>query len=320
MRGDDLASFPIDTTTPDDVRILHDNLCLFDDTASHTLNIDNCGTAMRFLTAFYAQKTGCDIVLDGCERMHERPIGQLVDALRELGADISYLGSEGYPPLHIRGRQLTSRTVTLNNPQSTQFVSALMLIGVKVHTDCQSPYIAMTQSLIDQTGNEATNERCWSSAAFWYEYVAIYGGELFLCGLSKESLQGDKTVADIFSNLGVNTVYEKEGVRIRKVKTTTTHQPLTVNFSSCPDLYSAVFATCVRIGVKMCFSGLESLPLKESNRLEAMKQLLKYHTVSSYGDHRVAMAAIVAGYEVDDTACISKSYPLFLKQWQQLRP
>ena len=187
---------------PDDVQVLHRALATLKTfRTSKTpstlhLNVANCGTAMRFLTAYCAQLEGQTSVLDGVERMHHRPIGQLVDALREMGAQIEYLGQEGYPPLRITGCKLDKhRIVTINNPLSTQFVSALLLIGANVQTDCTSPYITLTRGMIknkeqgtknkdkllttDQT--PVTNlgslliapyseiERDWSSAAFWYE-------------------------------------------------------------------------------------------------------------------------------------------------------
>ena len=120
LRGEDLTAFT-DSSYPDDVRLMA--RCLSTPNPS-VLNVDNCGTAMRFLTAYYAARPGCDVTLDGCERMHERPIGQEVDALRELGAQIDYLGREGFPPLRIRGTQLADKEVVINAPQSTQFVSA----------------------------------------------------------------------------------------------------------------------------------------------------------------------------------------------------
>ena len=361
-----------------------------------SIELGNCGTAMRFLTAYCAQLAGQTTILDGVERMHHRPIGQLVDALREIGAQIDYVGEEGFPPLRITGKALDkSKPITLNHPQSTQFVSALLLIGANVQTDSTSPYITLTREMIknkeqgtknkdkllrtDQT--QVTNlgslllapyleiERDWSSAAFWYEHVALHGGEITLPGLSRDSLQGDKVVADIFAHLGVHTEYTEEGITItknendefliqqyeqQKPTTQTTksnnssageqHTPaarknaslsarcvvaramlltknvvnvvdnntLIIDFSACPDLYPAVALTCERLGIALHATGVESLPLKESDRLRAVAE----HRTDA--DHRMAMALLIAGYEVDDTACISKSYPQFLQQWQTI--
>ena len=426
IHGDELM--PVSDSMPDDVQILHRALSLIQanvfprrsqgvdcernvvenkvvDVVDLKLYLGNCGTAMRFLTACCAQLEGQTTILDGVERMRHRPIGQLVDALREIGADIEYLGEEGFPPLRIKGCILDKhRIVTINNPQSTQFVSALLLIGANVQTDSTSPYITLTRALIEQyalasfTEDSATSvrrsggnkissvenkinldfvseanrspiflERDWSSAAFWYEYVALHGGEIKLPGLHKDSLQGDKIVADIFAHLGVHTEYTEEGITITKNENEEffIQQPkqlypttlrgnqhpaspgakannpcrsreliraevvdivvnnqnsgnLIVNgslhqdFSSCPDLYPAVALACERLGVELHATGVESLPLKESDRLRAVAE----HRTDA--DHRMAMALLIAGYEVDDTACISKSYPQFLEQFHRI--
>ncbi len=364
---------------PDDVQILHRALTtLHNPTQSYTtLHLSNCGTAMRFLTAYAAQLENRVTILDGVERMHHRPIGQLVDALREIGAQIDYLGEEGFPPLRIMGKVLDkSKPITLNHPQSTQFVSALLLIGANVQTDSTSPYVTLTRALIKQyalasfTEDSATSvrrsggnkissvenkinldfvseanrnpiflERDWSSAAFWYEYVALHGGEITLPGLSRDSLQGDKVVADIFSCLSVQTQYTSEGVVITRTNQNYSAErgrkliaaqvvdvvfnnqnsgnmivdgTLHKDFKDCPDLYPAVALTCEKLGIKLEAAGTDSLPLKESDRLRAVAE----HRTDA--DHRMAMALLIAGYEVDDTACISKSYPQFLQQWQTI--
>ena len=357
IHGDELM--PVSDSMPDDVQLLHRALTtLHNPTQSYTtLHLSNCGTAMRFLTAYAAQLENRVTILDGVERMHHRPIGQLVDALREIGADIEYLGEEGFPPLRIKGCILDKhRIVTINNPQSTQFVSALLLIGANVHTDSTSPYITLTREMIknkeqgtknkdkllttDQT--QVTNlgslllapyseiEKDWSSAAFWYEYVALHGGEIKLPGLHKESLQGDKVVADIFAHLGVHTEYTAEGITLsptgiadlqrsdlqsidaRSTAQRSAEEILCQDFSACPDLYPAVALTCERLGIELHATGVESLPLKESDRLRAVRE----HRTDA--DHRMAMALLIAGYEVDDTACISKSYPQFMGQFRLL--
>ena len=348
---------------PDDVQVLHRALATLKTfRTSKTpstlhLNVANCGTAMRFLTAYCAQLEGQTSVLDGVERMHHRPIGQLVDALREMGAQIEYLGQEGYPPLRITGCKVDKhRIVTINNPLSTQFVSALLLIGANVQTDCTSPYITLTCEMIknkeqgtknkdkllttDQT--PVTNlgslllapyseiERDWSSAAFWYEYVALHGGEITLPGLSRDSFQGDKVVADIFAHLGVHTEYTTEGITLsptgvadlqrsdlqgiyaRSIAQRSAEEILCQDFSACPDLYPAVALTCEKMGIRLEATGVDRLPLKESNRLLAVRE----HRVEA--DHRMAMALLVAGYAVDDIECIKKSYPEFLEQWKTI--
>ena len=334
IHGDELM--PVSDSMPDDVRILHRSLCLIALSPHSLIDVGNCGTAMRFLTAYCAQLEGQTIILDGVERMRHRPIGQLVDALREIGADIEYLGEEGFPPLRIMGCILDKhRIVTINNPQSTQFVSALLLIGANVLTDSTSPYIYITQEVIKQYqlspfSYHLSVEKDWSSAAFWYEYVALHGGEITLPGLFRDSLQGDKVVADIFAHLGVHTTYTTEGITIastgvadlqrsdlqgidaRSTAQRSAEEILCQDFSACPDLYPAVALTCERLGIELHATGVESLPLKESDRLRAVREHRTDH------DHRMAMALLIAGYEVDDTACISKSYPQFIEQWKSV--
>ena len=322
IHGDELM--PVSDSMPDDVQILHNALTtLRTFKTSKTLStphidVGNCGTAMRFLTAYCAQLEGQTTILDGIERMHHRPIGQLVDALREIGADIEYLGEEGFPPLRIKGCILDKhRIVTINNPLSTQYISALLLIGANVITNSTSPYIYITQEVIKQYqlspfSYHLSVEKDWSSAAFWYEYVALHGGEITLPGLSRDSLQGDKVVADIFTNLGVHTTYTDEGVVISSSPLHPTPYTLYHDFLACPDLYPAVALTCERLGIELHATGVESLPLKESDRLRAVRE----HRTDA--DHRMAMALLVAGYEVDDTACISKSYPQFLEQFHRI--
>ena len=362
IHGDELM--PVSYSMPNDVQLLHRALTtLHNPTQSYTtLHLSNCGTAMRFLTAYAAQLENRVTILDGVERMHHRPIGQLVDALREIGADIEYLGEEGFPPLRIKGCILNKhREVTITNPQSTQFISALLLIGVNVQTNSTSPYIYITQEVIKQYqlspfSFHLTVEKDWSAAAFWYEYVALHGGEITLPGLSSDSLQGDKVVADIFAHLGVHTIYTDEGITIKKdnefliqqhkqlnpttlrgnqlhaapgakannpcrsreliraeVVDIVVDNTLSLDFANCPDLYPAIALVCECLGIELHATGVESLPLKESDRLRAVAE----HRTDS--DHRMAMALLIAGYEVDDTACISKSYPQFMEHFRQLQ-
>ena len=322
IHGDELM--PVSDSMPDDVRLFYKALTTLNTVrTSKTLstphvNVGNCGTAMRFLTAYCAQLEGTTVILDGVERMRHRPIGQLVDALREIGADIEYLGEEGCPPLRIKGCILDKhRMVTINNPQSTQYISALLLIGANVITNSTSPYIYITQEVIKQYqlspfSFHLTVEKDWSSAAFWYEYVALHGGEIELPGLYQDSLQGDKVAADIFAQLGVTTQYMEEGIVIYPSPLQSTTYTLHQDFSACPDLYPAVALTCERLGVELHATGVESLRLKESDRLRAVRE----HRTDA--DHRMAMALLIAGYEVDDTACISKSYPQFIEQWKSV--
>ncbi len=328
--------------SPEDVRVLRAALLQLTQKGSGdnplVINVDNCGTAMRFLTAYCALSahaaSGSPVVLTGCARMLERPIGQLVDALRTLGARIEYEGEEGFPPVRIWRNAKPLRAmprVVLNHPQSTQFVSALLLMGVEVETDSRSPYIEMTRRCVEigltptlstEGGDEfpplsvapscPSIERDWSSAAFWYEWVALHGGELFLEGLTRDSLQGDRVVADLFVSLGVSTTFTPDGALIRR-ECTVKASVLSVDFSSCPDLYPALAITCEQLGIRLCATGTDSLPLKESDRLLSVAE----H--KTYGDHRIAMALLAADLPCDNTACIAKSYPDFLAQLRTLQ-
>ena len=356
MHGDPLMEVTCDM--PEDVVLLHDALQTIhfqlstkgrNEAASlhsplSTLNLKNAGTAFRFLTAYCAQLPGCDVVLDGCERMHHRPIGPLVDALRALGANIDYVGETGFPPLHIIGITLHNPPSTIHNspsgapstihyPPSTihngfssQFASALELIGIPCEAPA-SPYLTMTKEIMKnwkQSTIHNPQEKDWSSAAFWYEYVAIHGGEIELQGLSQDSLQGDKVVADIFESLGVDTLYEDARVRVRGTihhptigDSRTIHIPpstIHINFSTCPDLYPAIAMTCKVLGYALQATGIENLRYKESDRIASVEAMLNTQeggVIVTEHDHRIAMAAMVAGYKVDDEDCVVKSYPNF---------
>ena len=322
---------PLPEDCCDDILTLH--LCLeavMNNTEQRHLHldIDNSGTAMRFLTAFLASLPTADVTLTGCKRMQERPIGELVEALRQLGADIDYVRQQGYPPLHIKGRRLDmSRTVSLRQVPSTQFVSALLLIGARVETDTCSPYIDMTRSVIDMAKHSAEIiERDWSAAAFWYEYVALWGGEVLLQNLKISSLQGDRRLADIYSEyFGVSTEQQEEGILIKKdaVKTEEKEKTRVIDCKDFPDLapYISVTAHELRIPIKLV--GTESLRVKESDRIAALEDNFEraehgQPVMLSRNDHRIAMSFIAAGYAVDNTQCISKSYPQLLRQTSHL--
>lgn len=331
LRGNRIS---VPSDAPEDVLVMASALTMVD---AHphiqditTIDIGNCGTAMRFLTAYCAQKDGCNIELTGCERMKQRPIGQLVDILRNVGADITYSGKEGFPPLRIHGKDLQSsinaskqEPLVLNHPDSTQFISALMLVGFQVETNCQSSYISLTNQVLESDSHSLDDvERDWSSAAFWYEDVALHGGCHIFPQLSIQSLQGDKALKEIYAKLGVTTVSNEDGIYIQQEgraslstkleKDDVENQQdncLTWDFSNCPDLYPAVAITCEQLGIATSFTSIEHLRIKESDRIESVAQKRTNH------DHRIAMALLVAGYSIDDALCIKKSYPQFVHQW-----
>ncbi len=288
---------------------------------------------MRFLTAYCAQQEGLQVVLTGCERMLQRPIGQEVEALRRLGADIAYLGQAGYPPLRISGKALERRTVEIDHPLSTQFISALLLIGVPVNTDADSPYITLTKDIISaydrykQTGEHSIYMDInkigdWSAAAFWYEYIALHGGRIRFTNLS-DSGQGDQIAIDFFAQLGVRTVREEgcfviekeieRGLEGDEEDLNGVPKAVVWDFRTCPDLYPAAAICCERLGVRLIATGTESLPLKESDRIRAVAE----H--ATYADHRIAMALLAADLPCDNSACISKSYPDFVNQLHEVR-
>lgn len=325
MHGDPLMGVS-DASVPDDVRLLHEALEAIANARRDTvppllrLDVGNCGTAMRFLTAYCAQ-IPMTFLLDGDARMRERPIGQEADMLRLCGARITYTEKEGYPPLLVYGGQLEKKRVRTGEGslQSTQFVSALLLTGIEVETDERSPYIDMTRRMIrDYEAGEgnAEPERDWSSAAFWYEHTALHGGEVLLKELRPSSLQGDQCVAEVFARLGIRTEYvcgPQRGVILSKDTSFAPPENLDVDFSGCPDLYPAVAIACEQLGVRLDARGTDRLPLKESDRLLSVREHRTHH------DHRVAMALLAAGLPCDDTECIAKSYPLFLNQLRDMQ-
>lgn len=286
IHGDELM--PVTADMPDDVRVLHDALQALRDYQSvqsaqsvgeHpplTLHLKNCGTALRFLEVHLAQ----------C----------YPDAPVTLTGDARLLERRGAP--------------------TTQTTSALILHGIDVPvTPDESPYITMSRRLASMYRPYMGDliEACWSAAAFWYEYVAIHGGELLLEGLTDSSLQGDRIVADIYArHFGVITTFTPHGAHIKHQTSNIKHNPVSLNFERTPDLYPAIALTCERLGITLHATGTERLAYKECNRLEAVARYETRH------DHRMAMALLAADYAVDDTACIAKSYPAFLEQWQAI--
>jgi 3-phosphoshikimate 1-carboxyvinyltransferase len=263
------------------------------------LNTSNAGTVMRFLTAYLSMMPG-KWILTGSERMKQRPIGILVDGLKSMGARIDYLSRLGYPPVMIHGTTLKGREIIVDPGISSQFVSALMMIGPKVPggltmhlsgTAVSFPYINMTIGLLKDFGIRVIQERSriiipetnyipcnyrveadWSAAAFWYEAAALSGHtDMMLEGLQKESLQGDSIITDIFRIFNLTTVFNDHGIHLTKSEGPLQENTLKFNFSDHPDIAPPVMTACALLGMHGSFSGLKSLQIKETDRLTALK-------------------------------------------------
>lgn len=309
-----------DPAVPDDVRLMHDALEAIANGAEE-INVENCGTAMRFLTAYCAQLQGRKVLINCSDRMKKRPIAQLVNALITCGADIWYENEVGFPPLRVHGKHLsapvavqTGQPLTIPIPESSQYVSALILIGINADANQSSPYIKMTRAICDmwKNGQYSIEEKDWSAASFWYEYVALHGGKLHLDGLTDSTLQGDRVLAEWFKRLGVHTTFEADGVTIEK-KRRAIHLPYIINFANNPDLYPVMAITCRQLHVPLLAHGTTSQRIKESDRIESVK------TKRTQGDHRMAMSLLAADLPCDDVECVRKSYPGFYEQLCQLR-
>jgi len=267
-----------------------------------TLDTGAAGTTFRFLTAYLARKEGTR-TLTGSARMLERPIRILVDALRELGADIEYLGREGYPPLRIRGAELRGGRVRIPADVSSQYISALLLIGPSLRQGLElelvgkvgsKPYIGMTLRILEHFGAEVRWEGMvirvehkplspaafriesdWSAASYYYSMVALspLGTQLTVNGLNRESYQGDAALTGIYDALGVRTVFSNTGVVL--TRSGKAAPVLRYDFSDCPDLAQTAVVTCAALGVAAHFNGLESLRIKETDRTAALQTELE---------------------------------------------
>ena len=297
------------------------------------INVGHAGTAMRFLTAFFAIQQKRTTILSGSERMHQRPIKVLVEALRTLGAEISYLGNEGFPPLKITGKQLTKDQVKINGNISSQYISALLLIAASLPNGLRVelvgeitsiPYINMTLSLLNQIGittsfesqiiqvnpfEEANKhtievESDWSSASYFYSIAALssVGSEIRLSSYKKESLQGDAILAKIYTSFGVETVYETNSIVLRKTKEAN-KEHLTIDLNKAPDIAQTIAVTCYGLGITCELLGLHTLKIKETDRLEALySELTKLGaniSVTSTSLHLKSSSSVVANVSIE---------------------
>jgi len=264
--------------------------------SSHHIDIGAAGTSMRFLTAYLALQSGA-WEITGTDRMKNRPIGLLVNALRGLGATIEYLGKDGYPPLKITGTQLKGGDMEIDGSISSQYLSALMMAGpymekgltLRINGSLVSrPYAEMTLNMMSIFGVKAewsgaviqipaqtyqsvpfTIESDWSAASYWYEMLSLAtDGTVYLRGLTKDSFQGDSKVADYFSTLGIATNYAENGVRLTKIPTTS--KEFNLDLCNQPDLAQTLAITCALKGIPFQLSGIKSLKIKETDRIKAL--------------------------------------------------
>lgn len=344
------------------------------DSNDRTFDIGAAGTAMRFLTAFLSKTVG-EWVITGSERMKQRPIKLLVDALTTLGARIEYVEKEGFPPLRIFGSALTGGEIRLNGGVSSQYISALMMIapymqnGLKIILEgnvISVPYINMTLNMMKEYGvavdfnNNIIDikaqtykpiqykvESDWSAASYWYEVLAIAGkGQIFLTGLNQNSYQGDSKVAVLFEQLGISSTYQTEGVLLQA--TGKSVERFEYDFVNQPDLAQTFAVTCCMKGIPFHFGGLQTLKIKETDRIAALiNELGKLGfvltepaegqlawagkhcdaaqpvSIATYEDHRMAMAfapaALITPLVIEEPQVVSKSYPGFWEDIEKLK-
>jgi 3-phosphoshikimate 1-carboxyvinyltransferase len=331
------------------------------------VNIGPAGTAMRFLTAYFTLQDK-EVILTGSERMKQRPIGILVNALRELGAHIEYDENEGYPPLRIKGGfEQQSDKISIKGDISSQYITALLLIasqlpqGLVLHIEGEltsRPYVEMTLAMLRQAGiqhqwagnnihieHQAFKETSlhiepdWSAASYWYAIAALADeADLFLPGLTSYSLQGDSVITEIMANFGITSQFVNDGVHLKKEA-----KPLSrkiFDLKSCPDLAQTIIVVCAALGHEATFTGLETLKIKETDRVLALQnelakmgvkliekgQVYKLDCsekfiperifINTYDDHRMAMAfaplaLLIPEVEIEDFMVVEKSYPAF---------
>lgn len=338
------------------------------------VDIHHAGTAMRFLTAYFAVNEGREVVMTGSSRMQERPIKILVDALAQLGVEISYLKDEGYPPIRIKGKKITASKVTLAANVSSQYISALLLVAPKLENGLELtlegeitsiPYIKMTLALLNdleiQTsfeGNvikvypksevnakEMVVESDWSSASYFFSLVALADtASITLSSYKENSLQGDSALISLYEKMGVQTTFQDNKMTLTKQSN---FKFETVNFelNNTPDIAQTIVVTCLGLGIGCHLTGLHTLKIKETDRLEALRiELTKLGAaisvtndsltliatneinpnvkIATYNDHRMAMAfaplALKVPIIIEDAGVVSKSYPDFWKDLTNL--
>ena len=335
---------------------------------SGSVDIHHAGTAMRFLTAYFSIQVNKNYEIFGSRRMHERPIEILVDALNDLGADIKYLSKKGFPPLKINGKELDRDQVYLDTNISSQYITALILIAPVMKNGLvinlvgnitSRPYIEMSLSILKRIGiqtsfinnkikikpfkNEKkivqTVESDWSSLSYFYSIVTLSKeANLKISSFLSNSLQGDKELVAIYKKLGVQTIFDNGNVKLKKNQKVNLPKKIVLTLNDTPDLAQTIAVTCFGLGLPCDLFGLQTLKIKETDRLLALKTELeklganveitneslhlkkrkKFNSnieINTYDDHRMAMAfaplAIIKPIIINDPKVISKSFPSF---------
>jgi len=352
----------------DDSKVMQEAL----ESTSEVVDVHHAGTAMRFLTAYFSHLEGHEVVLTGSTRMQERPIKILVDALRSIGAYIVYEKEEGFPPIRIKGKKLLGGTISLASDISSQYISALLLLGPVLEKGLKLnlvgkitsiPYIKMTLALLNNIGittsfkdqlirvgsvnkikkiNQVV-ESDWSSASYFFSIVALAKkAKISLTSFKKASLQGDVVLLDIYEQLGVSARFEEDILHLKK-ESKPLPDSIQLDLSKAPDIAQTIAVSCYGLGVGCDIVGLHTLKIKETDRLKALyieltklgakikvtneslhlsphTNFIKNCSISTYNDHRMAMAfaplALKIPLKIEESSVVSKSYPDF---WNDLR-
>jgi 3-phosphoshikimate 1-carboxyvinyltransferase len=339
------------------------------------INIGHAGTAMRFLTSYFSSILNSSIILTGSARMKNRPISILVDALNNLGADIEYIDNIGFPPIRLRGKLISNDTVSLPANVSSQYISSLMMLGVslkeglkiKISTKITSlPYVQMTKKIIERVGGKVVIqsdniiikpfqsdnisdqivESDWSSASYFFSLVALSDySEITLSTFLNKSIQGDSRIVEIYKQFGVETSFSNNKIYLKK-NNVELPDNISINLEDNPDLAQTIIITCLGLGVDCNLQGLNTLKIKETDRLLALKKeiekfdvdkidvtdqsiILKNNSaiksgvsIDTYNDHRMAMSfaplSLINPIIINNPQVVTKSYSNFWNDLESL--
>ena len=355
----------------DDTKVTMDAL----NSSDSIIDIHHAGTAMRFLTAYFSSIAKKSKVLTGSDRMRQRPISILVDALKDMGCDIEYMEKKGFPPLKINGKNIQSNSVSLPADVSSQYISSLMMLGVSLKNGLEIilsskitslPYILMTKKIIERIGGvvkiqdskifieqfkekvipEQFVESDWSSASYFFSIAALSESvKLTLSKFSKDSLQGDLKLIDIYKKFGVVTIFEDENIILKK-NNKSLPKNIHLNLIDNPDIAQTILITCLGLGIDCTLIGLHTLKIKETDRLVALKnEIEKFEvdkieitgdsitlennsdlkhdvTIDTYNDHRMAMSfaplSLLVPINIKNPEVVTKSYFNFWNDLESL--